>query len=255
MSDAELGNVTWGVPNSFWWNDPTTLGPVFTPANSGYGGLQNNYGGLTSAGPNGSYTFTYNIPGVTFGSDPFSGDDSYLNNYFNTADFSDSYTDNSPAGVGGDWLTNAANYSAGFGDTITFGITYSIRNYFGSNDVVNINSGYYTGGEVSGYVFATATIWSSGLYGGSSSVFWAGRGASTVAEGLGTTIGQTPIGAALNALGVENRIVWGAASATFAANASGTATAVLSYVSPASLWLVERTILDFRGIPINVIIP
>lgn len=82
-----------------------------------------------------------------------------------------------------------------------------------------------------------------------SSVFWAGRGASAEAATMGTTIAKTPIGAILNGLGVENRLVWGAAAATFAANASGTATAVIRYVAPESLWLVERAILNWRGIP------
>ena len=45
-------------------------------------------------------------------------------------------------------------------------------------------------------------------------------------------------------------IVWGAASATFAANASGTAAAVIRNVAPESLWLVERAILNWRGVPI-----
>ncbi len=38
-----------------------------------------------------------------------------------------------------------------------------------------------------------------------------------------------------------------------AANASGTATAVLNFVSPKSIWLIERAILEARKIPIMVI--
>lgn len=55
------------------------------------------------------------------------------------------------------WLENVSDFSAGFGDTITFGGTKWIREQIGVNDVVNSNSGYYTAGEVSGYAWWTAT--------------------------------------------------------------------------------------------------
>ena len=84
-------------------------------------------------------------------------------------------------------------------------------------------------------------------------MFWAGRGASATAAQLGTTIARTPIGYTLNSLasvGVESRMVWRLASATFAGNARGTATAVIRNLRPESLWHVERAILEWRRIPI-----
>jgi uncharacterized protein RhaS with RHS repeats len=151
---------------------------------------------------------------------------------------------------------DAANAAVGFGDgvskVLTFGLysTADARKSLGIEGGVNQCSSAYSGGKYVGYAWGMATMWAAGLNGGDNSVFWAGRGASTVADTLGTTITKTPIGALLNGLGVENRLVWGAASATFAANASGTAQAVIRYVDPDTLWLIEQAILNWRSIPI-----
>jgi RHS repeat-associated protein len=156
----------------------------------------------------------------------------------------------------GDIGYHAATATVGFGDGIssifTFGLnsTADVRQSLGIVGGVDQSSSAYNGGQYAGYVWGTATMWAAGFNGGQNSVFWAGRGASTVADTLGTTISKTPIGAVLNGLGVENRFVWGLASSTFAANASGTADAVIRHVSPESLWLIERSILIWRGIPI-----
>ncbi len=154
---------------------------------------------------------------------------------------------------------------AGFGDTLTsgFGLTHlfgvpggteAIRGLwertFDLPNTVDPCSKSYKAGKYAAYAWGVATAGVAGLYGGSNSVFYAGNGARSIAEGLGTTIGQTPIGAALNALGVESRIIWVAASSIFAANASGTVTAVITYVAPNSIWLIEKAILIWRNIPI-----
>jgi len=124
---------------------------------------------------------------------------------------------------------------------------------------VNPCSGWYLGGKYTGYAWGMGTMWAAGLNGGSNSVFWSGysQGARGVAEGLGgTTLESTPIGAALdyasNSLGIPGLgPVWSAASATFAANASGTASAVI--FAEGSTWAsVEALILAFRGIPIDL---
>ena len=65
----------------------------------------------------------------------------------------------------------------------------------------------------------------------------------------GKTIVNTPIGALLNAIAPNFRPIWALASAAYAANASR-AVAVVRYVSPTSLWRIERAILEFRGVPI-----
>ncbi len=82
------------------------------------------------------------------------------------------------------------------------------------------------------------------------------QGARGIAEGLGTTLEQTPIGGAMdylaNTAGVNlPNWLWKAASATFAANADGTATAAILSTNPASVWAtIESPILAWRAIPI-----
>ena len=49
--------------------------------------------------------------------------------------------------MGLDWLENLSNFAAGFGDSLTFGLTDWIREQMGINDVVDKCSGWYKGGE------------------------------------------------------------------------------------------------------------
>ena len=94
-----------------------------------------------------------------------------------------------------------------------------------------------------GVGWALPEVWAAGLDGGANSVFWSGytNGARTIAEGLGTTLEQTPIGGAMDfiqntvGIGLPNSW-WSAASATFANNATGTATAVILNTSTTSTW-------------------
>ena len=157
----------------------------------------------------------------------------------------------------GEFGSDAANAIVGFGDGVstilTLGLysTADVRKSLGSSGNINTCSVSYTGGKYAGYAWGVATMWAAGLNGGTKSVFWAGRGASADAATMGTTIAKTPIGAILNGLGIESRLVWAPASATFALNASGTATAVIRHVAPESLWIMERAILNWRGIPIR----
>jgi hypothetical protein len=71
-----------------------------------------------------------------------------------------------------DFLADAANFTAGFGDTLTWGVTNAIRDQMGTNDVVNRCSGMYSAGE------------------------WTGVGASTVIGGAGgwKAAGQKALG-------------------------------------------------------------
>jgi RHS repeat-associated protein len=158
------------------------------------------------------------------------------------------------------WIVDAA---AGFGDGVssilTFGLlsTADIRNAWGIGGV-NPCSNVYKGSKYAGYVWGGATLWAAGLNGGSTSVFWSGHsvGARSSAEGLGTTLGQTPIGGMLEFVQYDVGIslpkaLWKAASATFAANASGTATAVILSNEAGNLWATfEAPILSARGISI-----
>lgn len=157
------------------------------------------------------------------------------------------------------------NSAAGFGDGISAVLSLSLyttadaRNALGISGGVNTCSASYQGGKYAGYAWGAATLWAAGLNGGSNSVFWSGysQGARGIAEGLGgTTLESTPIGAALdyasNTLGIPGLTpVWNLASATFAANASGTATAVVLSESTTSVWAtIEAPILSARGIPV-----
>lgn len=49
-----------------------------------------------------------------------------------------------------DWLNGAANFSAGFGDTLTFGLTNHIRNLLGSNGIISTCSTSYHVGSWAG---------------------------------------------------------------------------------------------------------
>jgi hypothetical protein len=57
---------------------------------------------------------------------------------------------------GQDWLDDAANFFAGWGDTLTFGLTAKIRQWMGVDSVVNRCSGWYNAGEVTGILHTTA---------------------------------------------------------------------------------------------------
>ncbi len=65
------------------------------------------------------------------------------------------YTGNNPVNridpLGLDWIDDLANFSAGMGDTITWGGTRWIRQQLGSDDAVDKCSSFYKGGEWAGY--------------------------------------------------------------------------------------------------------
>ena len=60
------------------------------------------------------------------------------------------------------WLVIASDISAGFGDTISFGLTKKIRNmwneeFWDSQDSVDYGSGYYKSGKIGGYAWFVTT--------------------------------------------------------------------------------------------------
>jgi len=167
------------------------------------------------------------------------------------------YVQNNPINLldpyGLDWLDASANVAAGFADTITMGGTSLLRQQFDINDVVDKCSGTYTAGEYTGYAWFAATAWTGGLYGGTKSVFWSGRGVSARASQYGKIITKTPIGSILNRFGEKiPNVVWNIASATFAGNAKGTATKV--GIEAGRIWSkIEQPILRWKKIPIKEI--
>jgi hypothetical protein len=156
-----------------------------------------------------------------------------------------------------------ANGLVGFGDgvyhivTLGIGDLSVIRNFAGIDGSIDFCSSAYKGGKYTGYAWGVGMMWAAGLNGGSNSVFWSGysRGARGLAEGIGgTTLESTPIGATLDFASNTLRIpgltpIWDLASATFAANASGTAAAVI--LSEGATWTgIEAPILAARGIQV-----
>jgi hypothetical protein len=95
-------------------------------------------------------------------------------------------------------------------------------------------------------------MWAAGLNGGSSSVFWSAANMERAAA-YGTTLDQTLIGGLLNAGGESTPYwLWKVASATFAANADGTAIKV--GLEAGNIWrTIELPILNFRNVPISYI--
>jgi hypothetical protein len=51
-----------------------------------------------------------------------------------------------------DWLDYAANFSAGWADGLTFGVTDTVRDWFGTNDGIDHESGTYVAGTIGGAV-------------------------------------------------------------------------------------------------------
>lgn len=69
--------------------------------------------------------------------------------------------------LGTDWIDDSlqglSDFSAGFGDTLTFGLTGKIRQWMGVDYVVNRCSGFYTAGEVAGVAHSIALGAAGGL--------------------------------------------------------------------------------------------
>jgi hypothetical protein len=68
----------------------------------------------------------------------------------------------------------------------------------------------------------------------------------------GIPIQNTAIGSALNALNVQNPFIWSLASATYALNASGTASVVLTGYDVDAIWTLEQAIVNLTGVSIRV---
>lgn len=79
-------------------------------------------------------------------------------------------------------MQGLTDFSAGFGDTITFGLTRWVRKKLDLNDVVNPCSGFYSVGGVTG--FAVGVVATAGL---GAEADAAAEGAETLAKGLSDT--------------------------------------------------------------------
>jgi RHS repeat-associated protein len=155
--------------------------------------------------------------------------------------------------------SDASNAVVGFGDgvskIVTLGLysTADARRQLGIEGNVNMCSASYTGGKYAGYAWGVGTAWAAGLNGGANSVFWSGSGNMLRAQAYGKSLEMTLIGRAMNFAGEKTPYwAWKAASATYAANASGVATKIGEKAG--NIWrTIEQPILNLRNIPINVV--
>jgi RHS repeat-associated protein len=130
--------------------------------------------------------------------------------------------------LGLDALDSAANYAAGFGDMVTFGVTNYIREGLGVNHVVDQCSTAYSAGWWTGMLHQLAFSGAGAFHGGARSVFYSGEGALDAAragKGAGRLLEDTLGGQVINL--VNRHIItlpdsaWKTASGIFAANAKG----------------------------------
>ena len=155
--------------------------------------------------------------------------------------------------LGLDWFDNMSNFSAGFADTLTFGLTSAARSGMGYGSQVDKCSGSYSGGKVAGFIHGLAMGGASLFNAGAHTVFYSGEGALEAArfgKGAGVILEETMGGRALTA--VEQvagqslpKGVWKTASGIFAANAKGEVQVFLRNPRASSIFkTVEEPVLN-----------
>ncbi len=156
--------------------------------------------------------------------------------------------------LGLDALDSAANYAAGFGDMVTFGITNYIRGRLGTNDVVDQCSTAYSAGWWTGMFHQLAFSGAGAFSGGARSVFYSGEGALDAAragKGAGRLLEDTLGGKLLNFVDKNYPIpegIWNGVSRTFSLNAKGDAQIFLRNSDSARTWsAVEKPLLDIMN--------
>ena len=162
------------------------------------------------------------------------------------------YTGNNPVyfvdPLGLDAIDVAANYAAGFGDMLSFGITSYVRNELGVNNVVDQCSTAYSAGWWSGMLHQLAFSGVGAFHGGARTVLYSGEGAleaARAAKGAGRLLEDTMGGQLLGIIG-ENVVavpdsVWKTASAIFASNAKGEVSVFLRNSMPKSVFNTVET--------------
>jgi hypothetical protein len=165
-----------------------------------------------------------------------------------------------------DWLDRLSDFSAGFGDMVSFGATRFLRDRVFSDfysNTVNYDSTSYTAGEVTGVAASVALGGAQSLNAGARSVFYSGKGALDAARagrGAGLLLENTAGGKVLN---VVDRLlakggmdmpqkVWDGASWVFARNAKIGSQAFLRSPLSASgtFYRIEQPILQAGNIPL-----
>ena len=166
------------------------------------------------------------------------------------------YVENNPTTyidpLGLDTLDVVANISAGLGDELSLGLTKYVREFLGSNSVIDQCSFSYYAASWAGFFHGLAITGAGGLYGGAKTILWSGKGARGAAEAAragGKLLTDTPIGKVLDL--VDEKVVelpsgvWKAASAVFAANAKGEVQVFLRNPGAGGVWnSVERPVIN-----------
>jgi RHS repeat-associated protein len=167
------------------------------------------------------------------------------------------YAGNMPATfvdpLGLDYVDVAANYAAGMGDAMSFGITNYIRDRMGTNSVIDQCSWSYSAGWWTGMAQQMAFSGAGAFHGGARTVLYSGEGAldaARAAKGAGRLLEDTMGGQLLklidrNIVTVPD-IAWRAVSAVFAGNAKGEVVVVLRNPNLQSVYnTVEVPVLKF----------
>jgi len=185
------------------------------------------------------------------------------------------YTGNNPVyfidPLGLDAVDVAANYAAGFGDMVSFGITNYARDKLGANSAIDQCSIAYSAGWWTGIFHQLAFSGVGAFHGGARTVLYSGEGALEAArdaKGAGRLLEDTMGGQALRFIG-ENLVtvpdsVWKATSAIFASNAKGEVAvflrnpmsqSVFNTIEARSLTLVNKINSSVMGRNATAVIP
>ena len=182
----------------------------------------------------------------------FGGTNSYAYVGNSTTNFID------PFGL--DIVDGAANFAAGFGDAVSFGITSYVREIMEINYVVDSCSFGYSTGWWTGFSHGLLSGGTSLFNGGGKTVLYSGKGAYEVAKSatpsgrvlLEDTLGGKILNAVNNQLSKNGfelpQAVWDAASAVFAANAKGAVAVSLRDPSAIGTFArIEQPVLTFMN--------
>ena len=162
--------------------------------------------------------------------------------------------------LGLDIVDGAANYAAGFGDAVSFGITNYVREIMEVNYVVDNCSFGYSTGWWTGFSHGLLSGGTSLFNGGGKTVLYSGKGAYEVAKAgtasgrvlLEDTLGGKILSTLNNQLSKKGlelpQTVWDAASAVFAANAKGAVAVSLRDPSAIGTFArIEQPVLTFMN--------
>jgi len=166
------------------------------------------------------------------------------------------YSSNDPINqfdpFGLDSIDDLANFTAGFGDVVSLGLTDYLRGKIGINDVVDKCSTSYSVGWWAGMLHQLAFSGAGSFSGGARTVLYHGDGAleaARAAKGAGRLLEDTLGGKLLNFVDQRYQIpdsVWKPVSRIFSANAKGDVRVFLRNSEIGGIWnAVERPTLNF----------